>query len=445
MDQSFMKEKKILPLVLSMSLPMVISMAVNAMYNIVDSFFVAKLSENAMTSLALVYPVQNIITSIGVGIGIGINSTVAYYLGAQNKKMANKATTQGVVMNFIHGLLLTILCTAFMPAFLKMFTNNQNIIDMSLEYANIVFMFSVASTVGITLEKIFQAVGQMKVSMFSMICGFATNIILDPLMIFGIGPFPKMGISGAAYATGIGQVISLLVYIIVYFARPIPVKVERKLLEPDFKLLKRLYGIGIPATLNMALPSFLISALNGILAEFSDKYVLVLGVYYKLQTFIYLSANGIIQGIRPLVGYNYGAGEHKRVEKIYHTTLKLTVLIMALGMALSWIIPSQLIGLFTANPETIKIGVTALHIISFGFIISAVSVTSSGALEGLGMGNPSLMISLLRYVIVIIPTAFVLSRFMGATGVWMAFAVAEFVTGIISYFIYQKYAKKTIE
>ena len=285
----------------------------------------------------------------------------------------------------------------------------------------------------------------MKVSMFSMICGFATNIILDPLMIFGIGPFPKMGISGAAYATGIGQVISLLVYIIVYFARPIPVKVERKLLKPDFKLLKRLYGIGIPATLNMALPSFLISALNGILAEFSDKYVLVLGVYYKLQTFIYLSANGIIQGIRPLVGYNYGAGEHKRVEKIYHTTLKLTVLIMALGMALSWIIPSQLIGLFTANPETIKIGVTALHIISFGFIISAVSVTSSGALEGLGMGNPSLMISLLRYVIVIIPTAFVLSRFMGATGVWMAFAVAEFVTGIISYFIYQKYAKKTIE
>lgn len=224
MDQSFMKEKKILPLVLSMSLPMVISMAVNAMYNIVDSFFVAKLSENAMTSLALVYPVQNIITSIGVGIGIGINSTVAYYLGAQDKKMANKATTQGVVMNFIHGLLLTILCTAFMPAFLKMFTNNQNIIDMSLEYANIVFMFSVASTVGITLEKIFQAVGQMKVSMFSMICGFATNIILDPLMIFGIGPFPKMGISGAAYATGIGQVISLLVYIIVYFARPIPVK-----------------------------------------------------------------------------------------------------------------------------------------------------------------------------------------------------------------------------
>ena len=430
MDQSFMKEKKILPLVLSMSLPMVISMAVNAMYNIVDSFFVAKLSENAMTSLALVYPVQNIITSIGVGIGIGINSTVAYYLGAQDKKMANKATTQGVVMNFIHGLLLTILCTAFMPAFLKMFTNNQNIIDMSLEYANIVFMFSVASTVGITLEKIFQAVGQMKVSTFSMICGFATNIILDPLMIFGIGPFPKMGISGAAYATGIGQVISLLVYIIVYFARPIPVKVERKLLKPDFKLLKRLYGIGIPATLNMALPSFLISALNGILAEFSDKYVLVLGVYYKLQTFIYLSANGIIQGIRPLVGYNYGAGEHKRVDKIYRTTLKLTALIMALGMLLSWIIPSQLIGLFTTNPETIKIGVTALHIISFGFIISAVSVTSSGALEGLGM---------------IIPTAFILSRFMGATGVWMAFAVAEFVTGIISYFIYQKYAKKTIE
>ena len=185
----------------------------------------------------------------------------------------------------------------------------------------------------------------------------------------------------------------------------------------------------------------LISALNGILAEFSEKYVLVLGVYYKLQTFIYLSANGIIQGIRPLVGYNYGAGEHKRVDKIFKTAMKLTVSIMILGTILAWVIPYQLIGLFTANPETIKIGVTALRYISCGFAVSAVSVTCSGALEGLGKGMPSLFISLSRYVVIIIPAAYILSRFIDANGVWAAFVVAEFVTAIYAYRTYKKTTK----
>lgn len=192
----------------------------------------------------------------------------------------------------------------------------------------------------------------------------------------------------------------------------------------------------------MALPSLLISALNGILAEFSEKYVLVLGVYYKLQTFIYLSANGIIQGIRPLVGYNYGAGEHKRVDKIFRTAMKLTVSIMILGTILAWVIPYQLIGLFTANPETIKIGVTALRYISCGFAVSAVSVTCSGALEGLGKGMPSLFISLSRYVVIIIPAAYILSRFIDANGVWAAFVVAEFVTAIYAYITYKKSGKR---
>lgn len=220
--------------------------------------------------------------------------------------------------------------------------------------------------------------------------------------------------------------------------RPLPVSFGTKNISFNRELMQKLYAVGIPASLNMALPSLLISSLNGILSMFSETYVLVLGAYYKLQTFIYLSANGIIQGIRPLVSFNYGAGERKRVEQIFRTALYLTAGVMAVGMLLSFLIPGQMIGLFVSNPETIKIGVMTLHIISLGFIVSAVSVTCSGTLEGLGMGMASLMISLSRYVVVIIPAAFLLSRVWGADGVFYAFPVTELATAVFAFAIFRK-------
>ena len=242
---------------------------------------------------------------------------------------------------------------------------------------------------------------------------------------FRSAPFPELGIEGAALATGLGQASSLFIYLAVYFISPIRVKIGRKYLVPDRKVILRLYSVGIPATLNLALPSILISALNGILASFSQVYILVLGIYYKLQTFLYLPANGFIQGMRPLVGFNYGAGEYGRVKQIYRIVLGMSGAIMAVGTGICLAVPGQLIGLFTKNPETIQAGATALRIISAGFIVSSVSVTSSGALEGLGKGTPSLIISLSRYIVVIIPAAFILSRIFGAAGVWNAFWVAD--------------------
>lgn len=438
MEQKFMKEKNILPLVLSMSLPMVISMAVNSLYNIIDSFFVAKVSENAMTALALVYPIQNLINAIAIGFGIGINAGIAFYLGAGDQKRADTAATQGFTLSIIHGVVLALVCILGMPLFLKSCSPNDEITELALLYSNRAFLFSPIISLGLFFEKLFQAVGRMKVSMFSMMCGCIVNIILDPLMIFGVGIFPSMGIAGAAYATGIGQCITLAVYLLFYAFLRLPVRIRRKYMTPDAVVLKKLYSVGISAALNLALPSLLISSLNRILADFSEKYVLVLGAYYKLQTFIYLTANGIIQGIRPLMGYNFGAGEHGRVKKIYHTALILNISIMFLGTLLSWIIPGQLIGLFTDNMETVSIGITALNIISLGFIISAVSITCSGALEGLGRGGPSLVISLLRYVVLIIPSAFLLSRVIGAAGVWWAFCVTEFAAAGFSLLIYRR-------
>ena len=202
MDQTFMKEKKILPLVLSMALPMIISMAVNSLYNIIDSFFVAKVSENAMTALSLVYPIQNLVNSIAVGFGVGINAVIAFHLGAGEMQNADRATTYGLFLSFIHGLILTVFSIFGIPYFVKMFTTDTDVINLAVMYSTIVFSFSTIVNVGIAFEKIFQAVGRMNISMISMICGCVTNIILDPIMIFGLGPFPTMGIQGAALATG---------------------------------------------------------------------------------------------------------------------------------------------------------------------------------------------------------------------------------------------------
>lgn len=438
MNQNFMKEKKILPLVISMSLPMVISMAVNSLYNIVDSYFVAIISEDAMTALSLVYPFQNLMTAVAVGFGVGLNARIAFCLGAGKPLQADQSATTGMVLSLIHGIILMAAGLLFMPRFLAMYTSDGGIVEMGLIYANRAFLFSIIIMFGISLEKIFQAVGKMKVSMISMSLGFVTNIILDPLVIFGIGPFPEMGMAGAAWATGIGQTVCLITYLVFLRLTPIPVNFKREHLYFGREVISGLYSVGIPATLNTALPSLLISSLNGILAVFSAQYVLVLGAYYKLQTFIYLTANGIIQGIRPLVSFNYGAGEHKRVHKIFSTTLALTAGVMAVGLLLSYIIPGQMIGLFTSNADTVSIGVKALHIISIGFVFSAVSITCCGVLEALGMGIQSFLISLMRCVVVIIPVAYFLSKILGAGGVFVAFPVAEIITAASAYAIYRK-------
>lgn len=275
----------------------------NSLYNIVDSYFVAKVSEDAMTALSLVYPVQIVVTAISVGFGVGINAMIAYFLGAGDEKSANNATTLGTLLSAVHGLLLTIVCIAFIPKFLGMFTGSENVIALGLEYAYIAFAFSMIITVGIALEKIYQAVGQMKVTMLGMTVGFVSNIILDPLLIFGIGPFPRMGMSGAALATGIGQTLTLICYIVIYILRPIPAR------------------------------------------------------------------------------------------------------------------------------------------ISLGFIVSAVSVTCCGALEGLGAGMPSLMISLLRYLIIMIPAALLLCRPFLSDGVWIAFPFTEIMTAVIAWAIYHRQTK----
>ena len=438
-----MKEKPVFRLLLTMALPMVISMLVNSLYNMVDSFFVAKISENAMTALSLVFPMQNLLNAVMIGFGIGINAVISFYLGAQDQKKADQAATQGILLSTVHGIVLMAGCLLTIHPFLKMFTKDAETIRYGLQYSHIVFAFSVLFAWELVFEKVFQAVGRMAVSMVCMMIGCIVNILLDPILIFGLGPFPQMGIRGAALATGLGQTISAGSYLVIYFVRPLSVKIRKDCLRPDAKICRKLYAIGIPAALNLALPSLLISALNVILAAYAQTYVFVLGVYYKLQTFLYLTANGVIQGMRPLLSYNYGAGEHKRVRSIFKDALLLVLLIMLVGMLLCLTIPQYLMRLFTTNPQTIRSGALALQIISAGFLTSSLSVTASGALEALGRGVSSLLISLCRYVVLIIPAAYIVSCFLGAVGVWHAFWIAEALTAIFSFFLFRSTLRQT--
>ena len=444
MNNDFMKQKPVFPLILSMSLPMVISMLVHSLYNIIDSFFVSKISDDAMTALSLVFPIQNFISAAAIGFGIGINAVISIHLGAKNTEKADTAAAQGLILSAVHGIVLTAASIAAMPYFLRMCTSEENVRSLGIQYSVIAFSFAPIIMLGISFEKIFQSVGMMKVTMFGMLCGCIANIILDPLMIFGIGFFPKMGIKGAALATGIGQLLTFVIYIVIYRMRPMPVKLRFGKSKPDGAVIGRMYSIGIPAALNLALPSLLISVLNGILSDFSQNSVLVLGIYYKLQTFLYLPANGVIQGMRPVIGYNYGAHEYKRVRRIYHVVLAMCGVIMTAGTIICLAIPSQLMSLFTENPETVLIGEKALRIIAMGFIVSAVSVAASGALEGLGKGVPSLMISLLRYIVLILPLAFILSRSMGPDGVWHSFWITEVITAVLSALIFKISSEKNI-
>ena len=406
MNDTFMKTKPVFPLLVSMALPNVISMLVNSLYNIVDSLFVAQINEQAMTALSLVFPIQNFVNAVAIGFGVGINALVALYRGAGDHDRADAAA--------------------------------GTIVSMGVTYSTIVFLFATVNMASLAFEKLFQAVGRMKLTMIALISGCVCNILLDPVLIFGLGPVPAMGIAGAALATGIGQAATLVIYLVVYSTTESPVHLRRKALRPDLSLEGRLYAIGVPAILNLALPSLLVTFLNGLLAAFSESYVVVLGIYYKLQTFLYLPASGIVQGMRPLIGYNYGAKEHARVAKLYQLTLGMSAVIMAAGTVICMAASAPLIGLFSSAPETIAIGQTALRIICLGFVVSAVSTTSSGALEGLGKGAASLVISLCRYVIFIMPLAWLLCRQLGPTGVWHAFWVTEVLSAVIAFAVYRK-------
>ena len=403
MDQNFMKEKKVLPLVLSMSLPMMLSMLINSLYNIIDSMFVARVGEKALTAISLVYPLQTLVTSISVGFGVGISAAVAFFLGMGEHKKADQSASEGLFLSIVHGVLMSVLLTVILPSFLRLFTTDEEIYQMGITYGTWVLSFSLVISVYIAYEKIYQSLGNMIVPTLCLAAGCLTNIVLDPILIFGIVWHRKKGLG---------------------------VSIHIKDMKPDPAICGRLYAVGIPSSLTLGMPSLLITLLNKIAGAFSSVYVLVLGVYFKLQTFLYLPASGIVQGMRPILSFNYGAGEKKRMKQILSVCTGLIFGILTVGTALFLLLPEPIMGMFSKDSVTIREGAAALRIISLGFVVSGISVVASGALEALGEGIPSFIISLLRYLVLIVPAASIGSRMFGITGVWASFPVAEVLTAV---------------
>lgn len=433
-----MGTRPVFRLLLSMAVPPILSMLIQSMYNIVDSIFVARISRDALTAVSLAFPLQNLVLSVAVGIGVGISAVISQSLGAKNTRAADAAAANGLLLTAVHAVLFILFGLLFAKPFIGMFADDPEIYAMGCQYSLIVICFSCGNLFHIYFEKMFQATGNMLVPMVLMLIGALTNIVLDPILIFGLFGFPEMGVAGAAAATVIAQFVSCILSVAWFFLRPQPIRLFLRGFRPDGRMIRRIYAIGIPSSVMMALPSVLVGLLNAILTPLSEAAVAMFGVYFKLQTFVYMPANGLVQGMRPLVSYNYGAGLHVRM----HRTVRLSLLtaggIMAAGTLLFLLVPDALLRLFDADAEMLAIGIPALRIISLGFVISSVGVVLAGAFEALGRGGPSLAVSLLRQLLLIPPLALLLSRFWGLTGIWITFPAAELFAAAAAALLYRR-------
>ncbi|MGI6070068.1 MAG: MATE family efflux transporter [Blautia sp.] len=428
-QENIMGTKPVFPLLVSMAIPPMVSMLIQSLYNVVDSIFVARLSEEALTAVSLVYPLQNLSLAASVGLGIGMSSCISRSLGARRQKEAEEAVSHGMLFTAIQGFLFILIGWFLSKPFLQMFTDNQEILEMAVQYSKIVICLAFGSHFHITIEKIFQSTGNMVVPMILQGVGALINIILDPVLIFGLGGFPAMGIKGAAVATIIGQMAACALALLLQTRnRELRIPVRGFCFRKE--MAARIYQVAVPSGLLMAMPSALVGILNGILHPFSDRAVAVLGLYFKVQSFVYMPANGLVQGLRPIAGYNYGAGYYGRLRKTVRSALQIAGGIMIFGTVLFAGFTRPIMGLFHASPDLMNMGCQALRIISLGFFVSIFSIIYAGTFEGLGKGLHSLSISILRQMSILPVLALVLSRIIGVTGVWIAFPVTELIAGI---------------
>jgi putative MATE family efflux protein len=430
-------------LIIKMSLPAMLSMIVQALYNVVDSIFVAKISEQALTALSIAFPIQLIIVSIFVGFGVGINSFMSRKLGEGNKDDAINTAEHGFAIGIVLGIILAI-CSTFVPKmFSKLFTDDPVVIKYAVQYTRIIMLFSFASIIAEVCMNILRSTGDMLSSMRIQLLGAITNIVLDPILIFGLLFFPESGVKGAAIATVVGQICAMLYALKLVLRNKNGLKLNLKKFHYTSNITGEIFKVGIPAIFMHMLGSIMISGINLILAGFSGTAVAVFGAYFKLQSFVYMPVFGLTQGIMPIVGYNYGAkNKHRVLETVKYGCIYACV-IMLTGTTLFLIFPRQLLMLFSSTSQMESIGIGCLRIISIGFVFSGVSIVLSTVFQALGKAQVSLIISFARQIIILLPVAFICSKLIGLSGVWIAFPISEIVALIVSgYFAIKVYREK---
>ncbi len=439
-----MPENKLL---FTMALPLILSMLVQACYNIVDSIFVAMLSEDALTAVSLAFPMQTVMISVGVGTGVGINALLSKSLGEKNQALANKAANNGIFLALCSFLVFVIIgIVAVRPFYMVQVSQNMKIVEDGVIYLRICCCCSIGLYLQIAFERVMQGTGMTVFTMVTQMTGAIINIILDPIFIFGVGFFPQLGVAGAAVATCIGQCVACVVGIILNQKKNHGISVSlSQVFHPDRKIIGRIYSVGIPSIIMSAIGSVMTFCMDLILVTFTTTAVAVFGVYFKLQSFFFMPVFGMNNALVPIMAYNYGARKKSRMMKTLKLGICYALCFMVVGLILFETIPNVLLGFFSASDQMLDIGIPALRIIGFHFPIAAISIVLITSLQALGHAFYSMLVSMGRQLLVLLPAAYILSKVGGLSAVWWSFLIAELMSVTLSLYFFLRMKRRIID
>ncbi|MBR0138881.1 MAG: MATE family efflux transporter [Firmicutes bacterium] len=434
----------ILPLIIKMSLPSIFSMLILALYNIVDSIYVSRIGETALSAVSLIFPLQQLSIAVSVGTSVGLVSLISRRLGEKNDEAANRAATHGIFLAFCSWLVFVLVGLFGVPAFANAFSDNPDLIAPAVAYGQTVLICNIFALCATSTERMMQGCGDMISPMKCSLSGAITNIILDPIMIFGYFGCPALGVRGAAIATVIGQFVSMCLALYMLQNKHFPVRIRLKGFKPEMRTIRDIYAVGLPSIVMQSVNSVTTICLNAILISFSETAVAVLGVYFKLQSFVFMPVFGMNQGVMPIMGFNFGARNRDRLMETFKKAMFLAFGIMCVGFALFQIFPTQLMGLFNAQGEMLRLGVRALRIISISFLTVSFSMIPGTLFQATAHGINSLIVTLLRQIVVLIPLAFILSRLFGLDGIWFAYPCAELMSVCVAQLMLRKLIRTEI-
>lgn len=433
---------KINRLVTTMALPLIVSMLVQSLYNIVDSIFVAQYSKDAFTALSLCFPIQAIMNSLAIGTGVGLNSLISRRLGEGRKDLADKAAANGIFLAFCTTLAVAVAGYFFSSKFIAIFTDTPAAIEMGGSYMTICTVFSLGVFMQITAERLLQATGRTNLSMITQMTGAVVNIILDPIMIFGYFGFPRLGAAGAAIATVIGQWCGMAVAFILNHRFNKEISISFKKFRPDLTIIKDIYKVGVPSIIMQSLVSVMTIGMNKILAD--DVAISVLGSYFKVNSFAFMPVFGLSNAIIPICAYNYGAREKERIKGAMRLGYLATVIFMAIGSLAIIARPDIFLSLFDADEAMLTMGLPALRIIAIGFCFAGISIMTNSLLQAINSAAYSVIISVVRQLVVVLPVAYALKMLFGYPAVWASMPIAEVMGAVISVLCYFVICKRKI-
>lgn len=430
-------------LLFTMSLPMMLSMLVQAFYNIVDSVFVAQIDEYALTAVSLAFPIQNLMIAVASGTGVGVNALLSRSLGEKNEKDASLYANNGIFLGILSYLVFALIGIFFSRTFFATQTDNPAIIEYGVQYMTIITVFSFGLFLEITFERLLQSTGKTIFNMITQGTGAIINIILDPILIFGLFGFPKMGVAGAAAATVTGQILAMVLALFFNLKKNPEIHIQAKGFRPHGNIIRSIYQIGVPSIIMMAIGSVMTFGFNKILLMFTSTATAVFGVYFKLNSFAFMPIFGLNNGMIPIIAYNYGAKNKERIMQTIKLSILVAVSIMMVGLAVFQLIPAKLLMIFNASENMLSIGVPALRIISLSFLFAGFCIVVGSVFQSLGDSIYSLWVSVARQLVVLLPAAFILAKLLGLDAVWWSFDIAEIASLAMSIFFLKKiYTKK---